>query len=73
MAGRKIRAKAQMIAAWLLEVHDNDLEWDVDRLVVRGAPERFKTMAEIAHAAYNPAIPGGEPGWRRSAITTRPT
>ncbi|MEM8581737.1 MAG: aerobic carbon-monoxide dehydrogenase large subunit, partial [Pseudomonadota bacterium] len=31
MAGRKIRAKAQMIAAYLLEVHDNDLEWDVDR------------------------------------------
>jgi hypothetical protein len=62
MAGRKIRAKAQMIAAWLLEVHDNDLEWDVDRFVVKGAPERFKTMKEIAFAAYNQAIPGLEPG-----------
>ncbi|MHA1190240.1 MAG: aerobic carbon-monoxide dehydrogenase large subunit, partial [Alphaproteobacteria bacterium] len=30
MAGRKIRAKAQMIAAYLLEVHDDDLEWDID-------------------------------------------
>ncbi len=48
MAGRKIRAKAQMIAAYLLEVHDNDVEWDVDRFVVKGAPERFKTMKEIA-------------------------
>jgi carbon-monoxide dehydrogenase large subunit len=62
MAGRKIRAKAQMIAAWLLEVHEDDLEWDVDRFVVKGAPERAKTMSEIAFAAYNQAIPGLEPG-----------
>ena len=62
MAGRKIRAKAQMIAAYLLEVHDNDVEFDVDRFVVKGAPERFKTMGEIAYAAYNQAIPGLEPG-----------
>ena len=62
MAGRKIRAKAQMIAAYLLEVHDNDIEWEVDRFVVKGAPERFKTMKEIAYASYNQAIPGLEPG-----------
>lgn len=62
MAGRKIRAKAQMIAAYLLEVHDDDVEFDVDRFVVKGAPERFKTMGEIAYAAYNQAIPGIEPG-----------
>ncbi|MDJ0640814.1 MAG: aerobic carbon-monoxide dehydrogenase large subunit [Paracoccaceae bacterium] len=62
MAGRKIRAKAQMIAAYLLEVHDDDVEFDVDRFVVKGAPEKFKTMKEIAFAAYNQAIPGIEPG-----------
>jgi carbon-monoxide dehydrogenase large subunit len=62
MAGRKIRAKAQMIAAYLLEVHDNDLEWDVDRFQVKGNPEQFKTMQELAFAAYNQAIPGLEPG-----------
>ena len=62
LCGRKIRAKAQMIAAWLLEVHEGDLEWDVDRFVVKGAPERFKTMKDIAYAAYNQAIPGIEPG-----------
>ena len=62
MAGRKIRAKAQMIAAYLLEVHDDDVEFDVDRFAVKGAPERFKTMKEIAFAAYNQAIPGIEPG-----------
>ena len=62
MAGRKIRAKAQMIAAYLLEVHEDDLEWDVDRFQVKGAPERVKTMAEIAFAAYNSVPPGMEPG-----------
>ncbi|MFK8078910.1 MAG: aerobic carbon-monoxide dehydrogenase large subunit [Granulosicoccus sp.] len=62
MAGRKIRAKAQMIAAYLLEVHDNDIEWEIDRFVVKGAPERFKTMKDIAYASYNQAIPGVEPG-----------
>jgi carbon-monoxide dehydrogenase large subunit len=62
LAGRKIRAKAQMIAAYLLEVHDDDVEFDIDRFAVKGAPERFKTMAEIAYAAYHQAIPGIEPG-----------
>ena len=62
MAARKIRAKAQMIAAYLLEVHDDDVEFDVDRFVVKGAPERFKTMKEIAFASYHQAIPGVEPG-----------
>ena len=62
LGGRKIRAKAQIIAACLLEVHDGDLEWNVDRFAVKGAPERFKTMTEIACAAYHNAIPGIEPG-----------
>ena len=61
-AGRKIRAKAQMIAAHLLEVHEDDLEWNADRFAVKGAPERQKTMAEIAFAAYNKVPPGLEPG-----------
>ncbi|WP_119166136.1 aerobic carbon-monoxide dehydrogenase large subunit [Algihabitans albus] len=62
MVGRKIRAKAQMIAAYLLEVHEDDLEWEVDRFQVKGTPERFKTMSDLAFAAYNQAIPGLEPG-----------
>ena len=62
MAARKIKAKAQMIAAHLLEVHDDDLEWDVDRFRVKGAPERFKTMKELAWAAYNSVPQGMEMG-----------
>jgi hypothetical protein len=53
MAARKIKAKAQMIAAYMLEVHEDDLEWDVDRFRVKGNPERFKTMKELAWAAYH--------------------
>jgi carbon-monoxide dehydrogenase large subunit len=62
MAARKIKAKAQMIAAHLLEVHDDDVEWDVDRFRVKGNPERFKTMKELAWAAYHGTPPGMEPG-----------
>jgi carbon-monoxide dehydrogenase large subunit len=62
MACRKIKAKAQMIAAYVLEVHDDDLEWDIDRFRVKGNPERFKTMTELAWAAYHEVPPGMEPG-----------
>jgi aerobic carbon-monoxide dehydrogenase large subunit len=62
MACRKIKAKAQMIAAYMLEVHDDDLEWDVDRFRVKGNPEQFKTMTEIAWAAYHEVPAGMEPG-----------
>ncbi|MFZ5465052.1 MAG: aerobic carbon-monoxide dehydrogenase large subunit [Pseudomonadota bacterium] len=61
-AGRKIRAKARKIAAHLLEVSEDDLEWDVDRFVVKGVPDQMKTMKDIAWAAYNNVPPGLEPG-----------
>ncbi len=62
MAARKIKNKAQMIAAHLLEVSEYDLEWDIDGFRVKGNPERAKTMKEIAWAAYNSPPPGMEPG-----------
>jgi carbon-monoxide dehydrogenase large subunit len=62
MAARKIKAKAQMIAAHMLEVHHDDVEFDIDRFRVKGLPEKFKTMKEIAWAAYNNVPPGLEPG-----------
>ena len=51
-----------MIAAYMLEVHEDDLEWDVDRFRVKGNPGAFKTMSEIAWAAYPKVPPGMEPG-----------
>src|SRR6202012_848432 len=62
MAARKIKAKAQMIAAYKLEVHEDDLEFDIDRFRVKGNPEAFKTMSQIAWTAYNKPPPGMEPG-----------
>ncbi|MGO9546672.1 MAG: aerobic carbon-monoxide dehydrogenase large subunit [Rhodomicrobium sp.] len=61
-AGRKIRQKAQMIAAHLLEVHHDDLEWDVDGFQIKGLPEKRKSMKELAWAAYNNVPPGMEMG-----------
>ncbi|MEE8388035.1 MAG: aerobic carbon-monoxide dehydrogenase large subunit [Acidiferrobacterales bacterium] len=62
MAARKIREKARKIAAHLLEVSENDLEWEVDRFKVVGSPDQVKTMKEIAWAAYNNVPEGMEMG-----------
>ena len=62
MAARKIHAKAKKIAAHLLEVSEADLDWEVDRFMVRGNDEQFKTMADIAFAAYQQPPEGLEPG-----------
>ncbi len=61
-AARKIRAKACKIAAHLLEVSEDDLEWDIDRFKVKGVPGQEKTMVDIAWAAYNNFPEGLEPG-----------
>jgi carbon-monoxide dehydrogenase large subunit len=62
LASRKIHAKAKKIAAHLLEVGENDLEWEIDRFKVRGDADRFKTMKDIAWAAYHQPPAGLEPG-----------
>jgi carbon-monoxide dehydrogenase large subunit len=62
MAARKIRAKARKIAAYLLEVGEDDLEWNVDKFQVKGSPEQAKSIQEIAFAAYTNHPPGMEAG-----------
>jgi carbon-monoxide dehydrogenase large subunit len=62
MAARKIRAKAKKIAAHLLEVGEDDLEWEVDKFVVKGSPDQAKTIQEIAFAAYTNHPEGLEAG-----------
>lgn len=61
-AARKIHAKARKIAAHLMEVHEDDLEWDVDRFHVKGVPGQEKTIKEIAWAAYHDVPDGMEMG-----------
>jgi carbon-monoxide dehydrogenase large subunit len=62
MAARKIRDKAQKIAAHLLEANEADLEWRDHKFSVKGSPERSKTMGEIAFAAYTNHPLGMEAG-----------
>ncbi len=62
VAARKIRDKARKIAAHLLEVSENDLDWEVDRFKVKGVPGQEKTMKEVAWAAYNNVPEGMEMG-----------
>ncbi len=62
MAARKIREKAKKIAAYLLEVSPDDLVWEPGKFSVKGAPQRSKTIQEIAFAAYTNHPPGMEAG-----------
>ncbi len=62
MAARKIRAKARKLAAHLLEVSEEDLEWEPGRFFVKGAPELGKTIQDIAFAAYTNHPRGMEAG-----------
>jgi len=62
MAARKVRDKARKIAAYLLEVGEEDLEWEPGRFFVKGAPDKGKTIQELAFAAYTNCPPYLEPG-----------
>jgi carbon-monoxide dehydrogenase large subunit len=62
VASRKIRDKARKIAAHLLEVSEEDLVWEPGKFSVKGAPQKAKTIQEIAFAAYTNHPQGMEAG-----------
>ncbi len=62
MASRKIQDKARKIAAHLLEAAPEDLVWEPGKFSVKGAPDRAKTIQEIAFAAYTNHPQGMEAG-----------
>jgi carbon-monoxide dehydrogenase large subunit len=62
VAARKILAKARKLAAHLLEANEDDLEWEPGKFSVKGSPDRFKTIQEIAFAAYTNHPQGMEAG-----------
>jgi len=62
MASRKIRDKARTIAAHLLEVSAEDLDWEPGKFFVKGVPGKAKTIQEVAFAAYTNIPPGLEAG-----------
>lgn len=63
MAARKLRDKAKKIAAYLLEVSEDDLEWEPGKFFIKGAPEKSKTIQEIVFAAYTNHPQGMEAGF----------
>jgi len=62
MACRKIWNKAKKIAAHLLEVSEDDLEWEPGKFSVKGVPEKVSTIQDVAFAAYTNHPQGMEAG-----------
>jgi carbon-monoxide dehydrogenase large subunit len=48
----KVREKARVIAAAMLEVDPNDLEWADGKWSVRGDPDQGKSIAEVAFPTF---------------------
>ena len=52
MVSRRIREKAMKLAAHLLEVAEEDIEYEAGKFSVRGAPDQVKSIQDVAFAAY---------------------
>jgi carbon-monoxide dehydrogenase large subunit len=63
VAARRVRDKARVVAAAMLEVSAGDLEWEKGRWFVSGDPDQGRTIAEIALAAHSDLeLPDGVEG-----------
>jgi len=63
MAARKVRDRARLVAAAMLELSPDDLEWLDGKWRVRGDAERGAGIAEIAMAAHSSLeLPAGVEG-----------
>ena len=73
-ATEKVLAKARLIAAHELEVADEDLEWRDGAFRVKGAPDRAKTIPELAFSAWTAhALPEGvEPTLEATSVWDPP-
>ena len=54
LAARKVRDRARIVAAAMLEVAPEDLEWTTGRWAVKGDPSQGASIAEIAVASRGP-------------------
>jgi len=73
MVTRKVRDKAKLIAAAMLEARPEDLEWEKGRWFVKGDPDQGKTIAEIALAAHGTMeLPEGVDGNLDAEVTYDP-
>ncbi len=73
-ASERIVAKARTIAAHLLEVSEDDLEYEQGRFSVKGSPDRGTTVKEVAFAAWAAHnLPDGlEPGLEATYVYDPP-
>ncbi len=63
VAARRVRERARLVAAAMLEVAADDLEWTDGAWRVRGDPEQARGIAEIAMAAHSSLrLPDGVEG-----------
>src|SRR4051795_675373 len=74
MVARKVREKAKLIAAGMLEASPHDLEWEKGRWFVKGDPEQGKTIQEIALGSYGAAeLPEGVEGGLEATCVYNPS
>jgi carbon-monoxide dehydrogenase large subunit len=63
IVARRVRDKARLIAATMLETRPEDLAWEKGRWFVRGDPEKGALIEDIASRAYSGApMPAGLEG-----------
>ncbi|MEV6033448.1 aerobic carbon-monoxide dehydrogenase large subunit [Nonomuraea sp. NPDC052116] len=73
IVARKVRDRAKIVAAAMLEAAPDDLEWADGRWSVVGDPSAGKSMAEIALAAHsNLELPEGVEGHLDAATVYNP-
>jgi carbon-monoxide dehydrogenase large subunit len=74
VAARKVRERARIVAAAMMEVAPGDLEWAGGKWRVRGDPEQARGIAEIAMAAHSSLElpPGVEGHLDASAVYSPP-
>jgi carbon-monoxide dehydrogenase large subunit len=73
-ATERIKDKAKTIAAHELEVSEEDIEWTNGKLQVKGAPDKAKTIPDIAFSAWTAhGLPEGvEPGLEATYVFDPP-
>jgi carbon-monoxide dehydrogenase large subunit len=72
LAARKVRERARLVAAAMLEASPDDLEWTFGRWSVKGDPEKGVSLPEIAMASRGPLPTGVEAGLDAEAVYDPP-
>ncbi len=73
LAARRVREKARQIAAGMLEVAPEDLEWTKGRFDVRGVPGIGVSIQEVAMRAHGPdELPAGVEGGLDAQVSYNP-